>query len=84
MAGSRIGGIVVSTNRKYLVIVEQAENNYAAYSPDLPGCVATGPTREETLHSMRSAIQMHLAGMREDGEPIPEPRTKADYISVPA
>jgi predicted RNase H-like HicB family nuclease len=74
----------MSASREYLVIVEQAENSYAAYSPDLPGCVATGLTREETLLTMHHAMQMHLEGMREDGELIPEPRTKADYISVPA
>ena len=67
---------------EYLVIIEKAENNFSAYSPDLPGCVATGDTREETLRLMREAIALHLAGLREDGLPIPPPSTSADYIAV--
>jgi predicted RNase H-like HicB family nuclease len=66
----------------YLVIVESAEDNFAAFSPDLPGCVATGATREETLRSMRAAIQMHLQGLREDGLPLPEPSSTAEYLSA--
>lgn len=58
---------------KYPVIVERAEHNFAAYVPDLPGCVSTGQTLEETQRNIQEAIAMHLEGMREDGDPIPPP-----------
>ena len=67
---------------EYLVIIEKAESNYSAYSPDLPGCVATGDTKEETLQLMREAIAMHLEGLREDGLPIPPPSSSAEYLAV--
>lgn len=67
---------------EYLVIIEKAEKNYSVYSPDLPGCVATGDTKEETLQRMREAIAMHLEGLREDGLPIPQPSTSAEYLAV--
>jgi predicted RNase H-like HicB family nuclease len=60
---------------EYTVIIEESENNYGAWVPDLRGCVTTGPTVAETLSNIRDAIEFHLAGMREDGEPIPEPKT---------
>ena len=69
------------TNR-YLVIIEGAEGSYSAYSPDLPGCVAAGDTREGTLELMREAIALHLEGLREDGDPIPPPVTTAEYVAV--
>lgn len=56
---------------RYAVVIEKAENNYAAYVPDLLGCVATGETVEETEREIREAIDLHLRGMREDGVPIP-------------
>jgi predicted RNase H-like HicB family nuclease len=65
---------------KYAVLFEKTETGYSAYVPDLPGCVAAGATLQETAGLMRKAIQMHLAGMREDGDPIPEPTTIAEYI----
>jgi predicted RNase H-like HicB family nuclease len=71
-------------DRRFLVLVEKADSNYAAHAPDLPGCVSTGATREETLANMREAIALHLDGMREDGEPIPEPATTGEYVSVPS
>ena len=67
---------------EYLVVVERAENNFAAYLPDLPGCVTTGDTREEALDLMRQAVELHLKGMREDGLPIPPPSTSAEYVAV--
>lgn len=67
---------------KYLVLLEGTEDGYSAYSPDLPGCVAAGDTREETVQLMREAIQMHLDGMREDGQRIPPPSTTAEYVAV--
>jgi predicted RNase H-like HicB family nuclease len=67
---------------KYAVIYEKSKTGYGAYVPDLPGCVAVGDTLEETAQLIREAIEMHLQGMREDGDPIPEPSTVADYVSV--
>lgn len=67
---------------KYAVIIERAENNYSAYVPDLPGCVATGKTREETAQNIREAIAFHLEGLREDGMPVPEPQTSAEFVEV--
>ena len=68
---------------RYAIVIEKAENNYAAYVPDLPGCVATGKTVEETEQLIRESIEFHLRGMREDGLPIPEPASRADYVEVP-
>lgn len=69
---------------KYLVIVEETETGYSAFSPDLPGCVATGKTRDDVEQTMRDAIQFHLDGMREDGDPIPVPHSYSTYCEVPA
>ncbi len=60
---------------KNAVVIERAPHNYAAYVPDLPGCITTGATVEETERNIREAIEFHLEGMREDGLPIPEPQT---------
>lgn len=68
---------------RFLVVVEKAENNFSAYSPDLPGCVATGKTIEETTANMREAVRMHIDGLLEDNLPIPEPQSRAEYVSVP-
>ena len=68
---------------RFLVVVEKAENNFSAYSPDLPGCVATGTTIEETTANMREAVRMHIDGLLEDNLPIPEPQSRAEYVSVP-
>lgn len=67
---------------KYLIIIEKADENYSAYSPDLPGCVATGETREETVNKMAEAIEMHLEGLVEDNLPIPKPETSAEMVEV--
>jgi predicted RNase H-like HicB family nuclease len=67
---------------RYAVLFEETATGYSAHVPDLPGCVAAGTTLEETAGLMRKAIQMHVAGMREDGEPIPEPHTIAEYITA--
>lgn len=69
---------------RYAVVIEKAEGNYAAYVPDLPGCVVTGATVEETEKLIREAIEFHLAGMREDGAPIPQPSSQVEYIEVAA
>lgn len=67
---------------KYLVVIEKAEGNYSAYSPDIPGCAATGRTPQEARERMEEAIAMHLQGLREDGLPLPEPVAMAEYVSV--
>ena len=72
------------TKVRYAIVIEKAESNYAAYVPDLPGCVATGQTREETEQQIREAIELHLRGMREDGLPIPEALSQVEYVEVPA
>ncbi len=69
---------------RFLVIIEQGENSYGAYSPDLPGCVAVGVTREEVERNMREAIEMHIQGMIEDNEPIPVSRNEAEYVDISA
>lgn len=71
--------------QKYLVILEHVKgSNYSAYVPDLPGCVSTGDTRLDCLKSIRDAIVMHIEGMREDGLPIPDPSTDADFVEAVA
>jgi predicted RNase H-like HicB family nuclease len=69
---------------KYLIIYEKSSTGYGAYAPDLPGCIAAGCSFEETAELMRGAIEMHLRAMREDGDPIPEPTTRADYFEMSA
>ncbi len=69
---------------KYLVIVEKGESSYGAYVPDLPGCVAVGDTEQEVLGLIHDAIELHLEGLREDGEVIPIPRSAVEYVEVAA
>ena len=69
-------------SQKYAVIFEQAENNWAAYVPDLPGCITTGTTLEETERNIREAIQGHLQTLREFGDPIPQPTSHAKDIEI--
>ena len=68
--------------RRFLIILERANGNFSAYSPDLPGCVATGATPEETTARMQEAIDLHIKGLREDHLPIPEPSAMAAYVKV--
>ena len=69
---------------RYAVVIEKGQNNYSAYVPDLPGCVAVGDTVEETHREIQGAIEFHLEGMRADGLPIPEPSSQVDYVEVAA
>ena len=69
---------------KYAVIYEKTSTGYSCYAPDLPGCIAAGDDIAQTKELMRRAIEIHLAGMREDGLPIPEPTTAAEYLEAPA
>ena len=67
---------------KYLVIFEKAGENYSAYSPDIPGCIATGKTRQEVEKNIREAISFHIEGLTKDGMPIPEPASFTEYVEV--
>jgi len=67
---------------RYAIVIERAERNYSAYVPDLPGCIATGATVEETERLIREAIDMHLTGLRQDGLPIPQPSSQVEYVEV--
>jgi predicted RNase H-like HicB family nuclease len=67
---------------RYLIVVEKTQNNYSAYSPDLPGCIATGPTVEEVKKRMQTAITMHVQGLIEDHLSVPEPLSFAEYVAI--
>jgi predicted RNase H-like HicB family nuclease len=67
---------------RFLIVIEKAKGNYSAYSPDLPGCVATGKTREQVARNMYKAIEMHLRGLLEDRVPIPKSHSFAEYVAV--
>ena len=69
---------------RYAIVIEKAEKNYAAYVPDLPGCVAAADTVAETERLIREAIEVHLEGLRADGLPIPEPSSRVEYVDVAA
>jgi predicted RNase H-like HicB family nuclease len=68
---------------RFLIVIEKANGTYSAYSPDLPGCVATGKTRSQAAKNMHQAIEMHVKGMREDKIPIPKSHAIAEYVAVP-
>jgi predicted RNase H-like HicB family nuclease len=67
---------------RYAVVIEKATENYSAYVPDLPGCVATGGTLEIIEHEIRDAIRFHIDGLREDGLPVPQPTSIAEYVEA--
>jgi predicted RNase H-like HicB family nuclease len=69
--------------RRSAIVVEKGKSNYAAYVPDLPGCVATGKTVKQAERHIQQAIEIHLEGMREDGLPVPKPFSVVDYVKVP-
>jgi predicted RNase H-like HicB family nuclease len=69
---------------RYAVIVEEGENSFGAYVPDLPGCVAVADTKEEVLELIQEAIAFHIEGLREDGQPIPEPSSSIEYVEIRA
>ena len=68
---------------RFLVVIEKADGNYSAYSPDLPGCAATGDTLEEAERNMHEAIRMHVRGLHEDKLPVPKASSSAEYIALP-
>ena len=67
---------------RFLVVIEKANSNYSAYSPDLPGCVATGSTREEVEKNIHEAIEMHVQGLLEDNLPVPKSESFAEYVAI--
>jgi predicted RNase H-like HicB family nuclease len=67
---------------KYAVVIEQAPANHAVYVPDLPGCIATGATKDDVLRNIRQAIEMHLEALRDDRQPVPEPTTTVAEVEV--
>ena len=69
---------------KYLIILEETKTGFSAYSPDLPGCIATGKSVEETEFNMQGAVKFHLEGMREDGMELPRPLSRVSYFEVTA
>ena len=69
---------------KYLIVIEKSDTGYSAYSPDLPGCVSTGTTIEETEQNMREAIAFHIEGLKEEGYDIPAPTSRSSYVEIAA
>lgn len=69
---------------KYLIVIERTTNGYSAYSPDLPGCIATGSTQEEIEREMKGAIALHLDGLKAEGPTIPQPSSSSSYVDIPA
>lgn len=67
---------------RYAIVIEKADRNFSAYAPDLPGCVAAGESEAEVETRMRQAIALHVAGLREDGLPVPPPSSKVEYVDV--
>ena len=71
-------------NMRYAVVIEKGDTSYGAYVPDLPGCIAAGETKDEVIKLIHEAIEFHLEGLKENGEPIPEPSSDIEYIEVAA
>lgn len=69
---------------KYLVIIEETKTGYSAFSPDLPGCIATGSAKEEVEKNMKDAIAFHIEGMDQEGLEVPQPHSFSTYLEVPA
>lgn len=69
---------------RYAVIVEEGETSFSAYAPDLPGCVAVAETRDEVVRLIEEAIEFHVDGLRQDGQPIPEPSSSIEYVEIRA
>lgn len=69
---------------RYAVVVEKGKSSYGAYVPDLPGCVAVGDTKEEAIRLIQEAIEFHIEGMKEEGEPVPPPSSSVEFVEVAA
>ncbi|MCE5200388.1 MAG: type II toxin-antitoxin system HicB family antitoxin [Armatimonadota bacterium] len=70
--------------KEYVVVYEHTENNWAAYSPDVPGCMATGKTRDEVERNFQEALEFHIEGLKANGLPIPEPTSETGHVRVAA
>lgn len=70
--------------RRYLIVIEQSDTGYSAYSPDLPGCAATGSTRDDVERTMRETVAFHVDGLRAEGQPLPAASSVATYVEVAA
>jgi predicted RNase H-like HicB family nuclease len=68
----------------YLIVIEQTDTGYSAYAPDVPGCVATGRTRDEVEREMKGAVAFHLDGLKAEGMAIPQPSSSSSYVEIPA
>jgi predicted RNase H-like HicB family nuclease len=73
-----------ASDMRYAVVIEPTTTNFSAYVPDLPGCVATGDSVEQTEENIREAIRFHMDGLREDGLPVPTPAVRVEYVEVVA
>lgn len=69
---------------RYAVVIEKGESSYGAYVPDLPGCVAAGDSKEEAIRLIQEAIEFHIEGLREEGEPVPPPSSSVEFVEVAA
>lgn len=69
---------------RYAVIVEAGQSSFGAHVPDLPGCAAVADTKQEVLQLIQEAIEFHIEGLREDGQPIPEPSSSIEYVEIRA
>jgi len=69
---------------RYAVVIEKGESSYGAYVPDLPGCVAAGDTKEEAVRLIQEAIEFHIEGLKEEGEPVPPPSSSVEFVEVAA
>jgi predicted RNase H-like HicB family nuclease len=69
---------------KYLVVLEKSENGYGAYVPDLPGCVAAAETRRKVVSLIQEAIEFHIKGLRDSGDPVPPPTSQSEFVDVHA
>ncbi|MFH1639077.1 MAG: type II toxin-antitoxin system HicB family antitoxin [Chloroflexota bacterium] len=69
-------------NKRYLIVFEKADGNYSAYSPDIPGCIATGNTLEEAERNIKEAISFHIEGLRKDGQALPASASFSEYIEI--
>ena len=67
---------------QYTIVIERAPRNFAAYVPDLPGCFATGGTRDDVIREIREAIAFHIENLRENGDPVPPPQSTATVVNV--
>ncbi len=73
---------MIDKMHRFLIVIEKAGSNFSAYSPDLPGCVATGRSRGDVERNMYDAIELHVKGLREDNLPVPEPTSTAEYVVI--